>query len=98
MLDARVDFLEETVGYAVDFAEHFLAAVFFAQSEFVVDSGHMQCLLEHAQVGQHGDVADAEVGCHHSLVVHADERHEVFHAAYAPSFLLGCLLALEYVG
>ena len=89
-LDAQVDFLEEVVFETVNLAEHFAATVFLAQTQTVVDRGYMQRLLEYAQVGQCREIADAEVGGNHSLIVDADEHHEVLHATHTPTrFALG---------
>ena len=93
-----IDFLEEAFIDAVDFHEHLAAAVFLAQTELVVDCRHVERLLEHAQVGQGGEIAYSEVGGHHGLVVDADEHHEIFHAAHAPACLVGLLFMLEYIG
>ena len=85
-LDTLVYLLEKFVRDSVDFAQHLLATVLFAQAEFVVLRRHVEGLFEDAQVGQCGQIANAQLGGHNCLIIYANEGHEVFHSSYAPAF------------
>mgnify|MGYP004427337963 CR=1 FL=1 len=94
-LDASVNFFEEEVLDAVNFHQHFAAFVLFAQAQLVVDGLYVECLLEHSEVGQCREVADAKVSRHDSLIINANEHHEIFHAAHAPTCFVGLFLMFE---
>lgn len=97
-LDAFVDFFEKVVRDAVDFGKHLFAAVFFAQSQLVVERRYMEGLFEYAQVRQCREVGYAQLRGHDRLVVYAYECHEVLHASHAPAFFTVGSFLFEQVG
>ena len=92
--NALVDFFKEAVVGFIQFFEHFAAVCFFAHAQFVVLCGHSEGGFKHAQIGQHGQIGDAELCSQGGLEVDSDEGHIVFHAA---CFRGGCL-SFKYGG
>ena len=82
LADAAIDFGKEVVADAVDVLHELTAMFLLGSAELVVEGSDVVGLLEDAQVWQCAQIVDAQLGGHHSLVIDADEEHEVFHAAH----------------
>ena len=86
--DAAINFFEEIIRDAINLTQHLLTAIFFTESDAIVQCRHFEGLLKHTQIGQCPHIAQSEVGRHHGLKVYTNQRHEILRSTNTPSSFL----------
>ena len=94
LLHGIVYFLKERLAEAVDFHQHLAATRLFSDATLVVLRRDFQGPLKDRHSRQKIYIADSQLRSNHSLIIHTDQRHEVFHSTHARTFCI-CLLFSE---
>ena len=94
-LDRTINLLEESFRQTINIHQHLAAACTLCDTKFVILRRNFQCAFEYSQIRQEVNVTDTQLSCHYCLIIHTNQRHEVFHSAHTYRFIstFCCFLA-----